>query len=621
MTFSSYLSISPCVVDALKRGVGVVALESTIITHGMPYPQNLETANLVESTVWKNGAVPATIAIMGGFIKIGLTNAELEFLAKEGGKATKVSRRDIANVLSSGGTGSTTVSATMICANLAGIRIFATGGIGGVHRGNDCDISADIVELARIPVLVVCAGAKSILDLPKTVELLETGGVNVMGFRTSEFPAFFSSRSSLSVTSRVESEHQVAKILHTHFRLCMQSGLVLACPTPCDFPQVESAITESLCDAKKLGITGKNITPFLLEQINVKTKGKSLHTNIQLVLNNAAIAARVAREYASIHTRVTPIISVIGGICIDTIAKPFDRTLVGQTGTSNPGKVSVSIGGVDFNIAKTIFQLSPGKVLLYTNHHVGESFDFVDSSNLAPAGQYTAVLNGDGSLCSSVIDMACPIEVSSKYKNPHTRVIVISANLLETFVQSVVQAAGSIPVWADCVSVCKCVRLRGMELDLVKANMDELAVLAGVHMPAALHTPAGLHTWIEESSLKLCAKTILVTCGKSGFVFLIFKHPAPIRNMRVYSDIQVKTSIHPTHTIVQYWAPPINNVVDCTGAGDCLFAATIWAHFDQQFSLPEAVIFGIRAARKTLMSPLAVSPEITAKNLIQNSSL
>ena len=294
------LSFSPEVEEALRTGKGVVALESTIITHGMPYPENLETAQLLESIVRENGAVPATIALMHGKIKIGLSLKELELLAREGKSAHKVSRRDIPFVLANGGIGSTTVAATMILARMAKISIFATGGIGGVHRGSVWDISADITELGRTPVLVVCAGAKSILDLPKTVELLETAGVNVMGYKTNEFPAFFNPHSGLATSSRVESESEVAQILKIHLSLDLQSGLLLTCPIPDEFVAtgITIATNQALQEADEKGITGKDITPFLLTRIHEITNGNSLKANIELVKNNVKIASKIAKIFA-----------------------------------------------------------------------------------------------------------------------------------------------------------------------------------------------------------------------------------------------------------------------------------------------------------------------------------
>jgi pseudouridine-5'-phosphate glycosidase len=293
------LDIHPDVEAALWHGRPVVALESTIITHGMPFPQNVETARQLEAIVRENGAVPATIAVIGGRIKIGLQASELEWL----GTATdvlKLSRADLAFAVLARRHGATTVAATMICAHLAGIRVFATGGIGGVHRGveHSMDISADLDELARTPVAVVCAGAKAILDLPRTLEYLETRGVPVIGYRTDRFPAFWSATSELPVPIRLDTPDEIADLIRTKGALALTGGLLVAnpVPSPDEIPSAEMArfIENAVEEADRRGIIGKAVTPFLLSYLVEKTGGRSLRTNIALVKNNAALAAQVA---------------------------------------------------------------------------------------------------------------------------------------------------------------------------------------------------------------------------------------------------------------------------------------------------------------------------------------
>ncbi len=300
----NHLHISAEVHTAIKEKRPVVALESTIISHGMPYPQNVETALKVEEQVRTHGAIPATIAIINGVMKAGLTVDEIEILGKQGQDVTKVSRRDLPMILTKKMNGATTVASTMIIAELAGIRIFATGGIGGVHRGADVtfDISADLQELKQTSVAVVCAGAKSILDIELTLEYLETHGVPVIGYKTNNFPAFFTRRSGFSVDYRVETEEELAMMLKTKWSIPLHGGVVVANPVPHEFEadtrMIEKAIKKSLDRAQDQGIKGKAITPFLLSEIERRTEGLSLKTNIQLVLNNAALAARVAAAYS-----------------------------------------------------------------------------------------------------------------------------------------------------------------------------------------------------------------------------------------------------------------------------------------------------------------------------------
>lgn len=294
------LHIEPRVAEAIRSGMPVVALESTIITHGMPFPQNAETALRVEQTVRNAGAIPATIALLDGAIRVGLSPAEIERLGQTGQQARKVSRRDIAVVLEKNLPGATTVAATMLIAHMAGIRIFATGGIGGVHREaqQSFDISADLRELAQTPVAVICAGAKSILDLPLTLEYLETAGVPVIGYQTDEFPAFFSRHSGLPTEGRAESPSELAGILTRHWALPQASGIVVANPIPEEmeltYSQMEEKIGEALEAARKEGVKGKAITPFLLAYLEKATEGASLKANIGLVLNNARLAAELA---------------------------------------------------------------------------------------------------------------------------------------------------------------------------------------------------------------------------------------------------------------------------------------------------------------------------------------
>lgn len=298
-----FLDIAPEVEATLAGGGAVVALESTIITHGMPHPQNVATAREVEAVVRANGAVPATIAIMAGRIKIGLSDAELEWLgtAKD---VMKLSRADLPYAVASGRHGATTVAATMICARLAGIRVFATGGIGGVHQGveHTMDISADLDELARTPVAVICAGAKAILDLPRTLEYLETRGVPVVGYRTDRFPAFWSRTSELPVPLRLDTPAAMADLIRTKETLGLEGGVLIANPVPeaheIAAHEMRAFIDAAVAEAKTRGIAGKAVTPFLLSHLFEQTGGRSLATNIALVKNNAALAAELAVSLA-----------------------------------------------------------------------------------------------------------------------------------------------------------------------------------------------------------------------------------------------------------------------------------------------------------------------------------
>ena len=287
--------------EALAAGKPVVALESTIISHGMPYPQNVETARKVEQTIRDEGATPATIAVLGGRMKAGLSDDELEYLGKAGQKVTKASRRDLPVLIARGMDGATTVTTTMMIAHRAGIKIFATGGIGGVHRGAETtmDISADLEELAHTPVMVICAGAKSILDLGLTLEYLETKGVPVLGYGTEELPAFYTRKSGFAVDYRVDTPEDLAAIFRAQRELGIEGGMLVTNPIPEEYSMnpdvINRAIDQAVAEANQQGIHGKAITPFLLARIKDLTGGDSLDSNIQLVLNNARLAARVAK--------------------------------------------------------------------------------------------------------------------------------------------------------------------------------------------------------------------------------------------------------------------------------------------------------------------------------------
>ena len=303
---NKYLDVKPEVAQALAEGKPVVALESTIISHGMPYPQNVETALAVEKIIRDNGAVPATIAIIGGRLKAGLTPDEIEYFGKKGTEIAKASRRDLAVLCARGEDGATTVTTTMIIAHMAGIRFFATGGIGGVHRGAEVtmDISADLEELAMTPVMVVCAGAKSILDLGLTLEYLETKGVPVLGYQTEELPAFYTRSSGFGVDYRMDSPAELAAAFKAQNDMALGGGMLVTNPIPEEYSMdpkvINGAIDEAIRQCNEQGIHGKATTPFLLAKVKELTGGDSLDSNIHLVYNNAKVAALTAKAYCEL---------------------------------------------------------------------------------------------------------------------------------------------------------------------------------------------------------------------------------------------------------------------------------------------------------------------------------
>lgn len=304
MNMNRFLDVKPEVAEAISQGKPVVALESTIISHGMPYPQNVETALKVEEIIRENGAVPATIAVIGGRLKAGLSPEEIEYFGKKGQEITKASRRDLAVLCARGEDGATTVTTTMMIAHMAGIKFFATGGIGGVHRGAETtmDISADLEELAHTPVMVICAGAKSILDLGLTLEYLETHGVPVLGYQTSELPAFYTRTSGFSVDYRIDSPEDLAAAFKAQNDMELGGGMLVTNPIPEEYSMdpavINKAIDQAIAESVEQGIHGKASTPFLLARVAELTGGDSLASNIQLVFNNAKLAAHTALAYS-----------------------------------------------------------------------------------------------------------------------------------------------------------------------------------------------------------------------------------------------------------------------------------------------------------------------------------
>jgi pseudouridine-5'-phosphate glycosidase len=305
-SFSQYLDIAPDVAEALQSGQPVVALESTIISHGMPYPRNVETALTVEDIVREGGATPATIAILGGRLKVGLTTEVIQHLGKKGVDVIKSSRRDLPFIIARKEDGATTVAATMIIAALAGIRVFATGGVGGVHRGvqDTMDVSADLEELANTNVAVVCAGIKSVLDIGRTLEYLETAGVPVVGFESNTLPAFYSRNSQFPVDYRVDSADEVAVAMKAKWDIGLQGGMIVAVPIPeehgLDSAEIDGVIDAAIEEMQRQAITGKDTTPFLLASIAEQTGGRSLDANIALVKNNAKVGAEIAKSFAAL---------------------------------------------------------------------------------------------------------------------------------------------------------------------------------------------------------------------------------------------------------------------------------------------------------------------------------
>ncbi|XP_025054678.1 uncharacterized protein LOC102384925 isoform X5 [Alligator sinensis] len=471
----AHFRVQSSVQEALASGKPIVALESAIITHGMPYPQNLSMARNVEEIVRTHGSVPATVGILNGNIHIGLNDEELHFLAKSE-NLVKVSRRDLPYVLSQGSSGGTTVSGTMIAAHKAGIHVFVTGGIGGVHRGGEItmDVSTDLTELGRTPVAVVSAGVKSILDIGRTLEFLETQGVCVAAFGESrEFPAFFCRQSGFQAPYQVQNEEEAAKLIASILALGLSSGVLIAVPCPKEQTAsgqiFEDAIQQALKEARSKGIIGKELTPFVLQRVNELTSGKSLDSNIALVQNNARVGSRIAVALGKLKkaqgkgnlpqsgraTAPQPV--VIGGTNVDFIAKARNATmLVG--GQTNTGKVSRTFGGVGRNLADCLSRLgrtpffisAMGKdehsesILRYCSHMDMGGVLQLEGHNTAT---YCAVITGSGELSLGLGDMDIHQQITEHYVSRYKQhlcmapVVCIDGNMPIATIQYVCQIA------------------------------------------------------------------------------------------------------------------------------------------------------------------------------------
>ncbi|KAG0340028.1 hypothetical protein BG000_000820 [Podila horticola] len=533
---SPVLNFSDEVKDALKNNKPIVALESTIISHGMPYPQNYETAIQVESVVRENGATPATIAILDGQIQIGLTNSQIQSLAELGRKSVKASRRDLAVVMSKKQTGATTVSATMLLAHRAGISVFATGGIGGVHRGYEetLDASADLTELGRTPVAVVCAGVKSILDIGRTLEFLETEGVTVATYgQTTDFPAFFTRKSGFQSLLKVETPLEAAKLIAANQAVDLQSGMVFAVPIAkehaMDDKLVGDAINTAIRESVENNILGKESTPFLLKRVNELTGGNSLKSNIALVKQNAAVAAKIAKDLSKLNSGAQartystsartfnshtsspshgPIM-VIGGTVVDITSTAHPARLANgeehevmlnsMIHSSHPGATRISLGGVGRNVAEVISRLDSQNCVFVSavggQHAAGEGSSATDDlfgswllSEVARRGMdnheihpirgartatYTAIHDSTGNLLSAVADMGVfellpPNKIKEAIAKHKPRTICFDANLSVECMRATLEACRGqdIHTFFEPTSVAKC----GRVLDSVMAT-------------------------------------------------------------------------------------------------------------------------------------------------------
>ncbi|XP_026696935.1 uncharacterized protein LOC113475947 isoform X2 [Athene cunicularia] len=610
----AYFKIQPSVQEALMEGRPVVALESTIITHGMAYPQNLSMAREVEEIVTANGAVPATVGILKGQIHVGLTDEELEFLASSK-NVVKVSRRDLPFVLSQGLSGGTTVSGTMIAAHKAGIPVFVTGGIGGVHRGgeNSLDVSADLTELGRTPVAVVSAGVKSILDIGRTLEYLETQGVCVAAFGESrEFPAFFSRQSGFQAPYHVRDEKEAAELIASALGLGLSSGVLIAVPCPQERAAsgqvIEEAIQQALSEARSKGITGKELTPFMLQKLNELTDGRSLDSNLALIQNNARVGSCItvalsklqkARRKGNLpwqEDTIPPQPVVIGGINVDFIAKAQNPVILGG-GQTNAGRVRRTFGGVGRNLADCLSRLGRtplflsavgkdehSKSVLHYCHHMDMSA--VLQLEGKSTATYCAVITSAGELSLGLGDMDIHRQITEQYVSQFKK------NLCQA---PLVCIDGNVPL-STIQYICQLAREH--QLAELPSRLEDI-----VQTAMALARPLLAHLCCVVVTLGACG---VLLCGKSlgGSISL---HPGAHKQTAA-------ANLCATH----YPAIHIGReeIVNVSGAGDSLMAG-ILAGMLAKHDTDTCVRMGLLAASLSLRSYEPISPEISTSSVSQ----
>ncbi|KAL1519298.1 hypothetical protein AB1Y20_022825 [Prymnesium parvum] len=670
------LRVRPDIASAIEEGRPVVALESTIISHGMPFPENLETARAVEELILAHGALPATVAVLDGECCVGLTAEQLERFARLGaGSVSKCSRRDLAAVVARGGHAGTTVSATMLLAHRAGVRVFVTGGIGGVHRGGEAsmDVSADLVELGRTPMTVVCAGAKSILDIPRTLEVLETQGVAVIALGADEFPAFFTRSSGVAAPCRLETPLQVARAAAASEALQLQSALLVGAPIPAEAEAeaaaVQQAIEAALDEVAAQGVGGREVTPYLLRRVNEMTAGASLKANIALVKNNAVVGAQVAVHLAALRAADAadataraegvregvgggeegPCLAappspppsfaahgaavVIGGAVADLVASPARDTPL-LRGTSTPGTLRISPGGVARNIAEALSRLGCPPLFLSALGddaladlivaHAEAVLPPLPTGSLlrvaeARTATFTALQDEGGDLCAAVADMEALQSITPEYISHHAAAIgaaplcVVDANLSPAALACVASlcALHSLPLWLEPVSIVKAAAatsaLHASRL-LHAATFVSPNEAEAVAMAAALpHAPPPLPSLDERVAAAATALVhagcahVLVTRGARGVLWA--RRGAEGVEVEEVRALEAR-------------------VVSTRGAGDAFVAGTVWGllrHSREAIASAEAVrgalVSGLRAAQLTVEHEEAVPPTLVAERL------
>uniref|UniRef100_A0AAY4C140 Carbohydrate kinase PfkB domain-containing protein n=1 Tax=Denticeps clupeoides TaxID=299321 RepID=A0AAY4C140_9TELE len=636
------MSVHPAVSQALADRRPVVALESTIVTHGMPYPHNLNTAKEVESIVRAHGAVPATVGVLQGRLHVGLTGEELDFLARCR-TALKVSRRDLPYVVSKGLSGGTTVSGTMIAAHGAGIPVFVTGGIGGVHRDgeNTLDISADLTELGRTPIAVVSAGVKSILDIGRTLEFLETQGVCVATYgRSKKFPAFFSPESGYASPYNVCSPEEAAELVASTLSLGLRSGVLLAVPIPDGHSagglQIEEAIQRAVREASSNGIIGRDVTPFILQRVSEITEGKSLQANIALIRNNAKVGSQVACALSALSQkkhalpRYHKCTVVVGGVNVDFIAKAkTEKLLLGQT---NCGSVGQSFGGVGRNIADCLSRLDQTPLFISAigldahGENVLTSCKHMNTSAIARLKEqrtatYCAVITEKGELSLGLGDMdihqQIKAECVSQYEDQlaAASLVCVDGNVPVSTIDYICFVAEkfAVPVWfepTDADKACKPFLSQSWKaLTYTSPNLTELCTM---NRALGLPTPAGLRLVLLINCAAALSRPLLehiqcviVTLGSMG-VLVCGEHKAPSVNLQPKRP-KNKGRLCAVH----YPAVAVtgDETVNVSGAGDSL-AGGMMVGILRGCDTHTCVRMGLLAARLSLSSPHPIAPTL-----------
>ncbi|XP_067446327.1 uncharacterized protein zgc:136858 isoform X2 [Thunnus thynnus] len=656
----SLFRVHPSVSQALAENRPVVALESTIITHGMPYPHNLSTAKEVEAIVRAEEATPATVGVIDGKIHVGLSSEELDHLARCK-SSMKVSRRDLPYVISKGLSGGTTVSATMIAAHRAGISVFVTGGIGGVHRDgeNSLDISADLTELGRTPIAVVSAGVKSILDIGRTLEFLETQGVCVATYGTSKnFPAFFSPQSGFTSPYQVCNPEEAAKLISSTLSLGLQSGVLLAVPIPEEHAaagqQIEQAIQTAVTEASAKGITGRDVTPFILQKVNVLTEGKSLQANIALIHNNAKVGSQIAcalskemnkrklRSTSDHHGKKSESdVVVIGGINVDFIAKGKTQTLLfGQT---NPGSVCQSFGGVGRNIADSLSRLGYKPLFISAtgaDSHSDAVLNYCKHMNTSGVARlqdqstatYCAVITESGELSLGLGDMDVHQQITEHYVSQFEKqlssatLVCLDGNIPVSTIDYVCSVAKkhNINVWyepTDSEKACK--PFLSDAWKSLSYSSPNLAELCTMNKTLGIQTPEVLPSSLDEVLSVAVALSrpllehlhcLVVTLGAHG-VLLCGEHDTGSVNLqpRKQKNKRKLCALHyPALTVTA------EETMNVSGAGDSL-AGALMAGILQGQKTDTCVQMGLLAARMSLASPHPIAPVLTSDSVDPNN--